>query len=552
MAIVATVVLVERAWRSKLNVTASLGQLPAVRELGFGAVTMSAPYVEALAELLELWNAPGGNTAIRFIEVPLARGARGLKPEHPAMTREWAQRSSARRALTIVDLEKLESAGLVKIEWRHGQHGRIAEMAFTAAGTQYVERNRSIAQPGETAAGTSAEEPGELEVLQAIVDLERALPARGLVMTQDLYERLGRPPGDRATDRVLIGLLDRECFAEVHEIDQSPAPLMFRLGPNGFEELARLKRGQPVTPPEPRPADERVESAVDPRCVAVMHGRDEQARRAVFGFLRSLGLDPQEWEDLVAATGDVAPYNGQVVEAAFRTARVVVIVLTPDDVGYLHPDLSGPSELPSDREPTGQPRLNVVLEAGMALQSHPTRTIFVEIGHIRPISDLAGRNTVRLTGDAQALLKFKTRLETAGCAVKATGQDWLETEPFEKLAALRRRAPAGPIEAGQPGDGELSTFEIEVQAAADEGNVELTRAQLRAVAAFVTERSDAYTQFDLAQALPAPRPSTAATFRLLQRMNMKGLIEGTGHTNHGLGTYGQQLVDESADAAGGR
>ncbi len=173
-----------------------------------------------------------------------------------------------------------------------------------------------------------------------------------------------------------------------------------------------------------------------------MHGRDRAARNAMFDFLRKLGLDPLEWDDLVKLTGTAAPYNGDAVAAAFREAQAVVVVLTPDDIGFLSPELRGTDELEDDRQPTGQPRLNVVLEAGMALQSHPNETILVEIGHIRQVSDLAGRNTVRIDGTPERLNSLANRLDGAGCPVRRDGNDWLDPRAFGSLDALTRAPPS--------------------------------------------------------------------------------------------------------------
>lgn len=176
----------------------------------------------------------------------------------------------------------------------------------------------------------------------------------------------------------------------------------------------------------------------NPRNVAVMHGRDEAARRAVYNFLRRLDLTPMEWDDLIDLTGSAAPYSGEAVAAAFEVAQAVMVVITPDDVGYLYPELRREREREDDRSPTGQPRLNVVLEAGMALQSHPTRTLLVEIGRSRGISDLAGRNAVRLDGTAARLQSLASRLEAAGCPVQRSGKDWMDGSELASLEALRR------------------------------------------------------------------------------------------------------------------
>jgi hypothetical protein len=41
------------------------------------------------------------------------------------------------------------------------------------------------------------------------------------------------------------------------------------------------------------------EETLDPRAVFVIHGRDPKAHRGMFEFLRSIGLDPMEWEEII-------------------------------------------------------------------------------------------------------------------------------------------------------------------------------------------------------------------------------------------------------------
>jgi predicted nucleotide-binding protein len=277
--------------------------------------------------------------------------------------------------------------------------------------------------------------------------------------------------------------------------------------------------------------------ADDPRKVAVMHGRDAAARTAVFDFLRRVGLDPMEWDELVDLTGEAAPYNGQAVAAAFTTAQAVVVVLTPDDVGFLHPDLRGERELEDDRNPTGQARLNVVLEAGMALQSHPTRTVLVEIGHVRTISDLAGRNMVRLDGQAGSLNTLASRLERAGCPVQRTGADWLKAEAFARLDALTRRPPpAAAYDA--PGDGGESADDeddltLEIKAAAERTDVALKDPQVNFFAEYLRTTSEPFNSSLLRQQLPPPTVPAGSTNRLLRDLHLhSGVVaraEGKAH-----------------------
>jgi hypothetical protein len=102
--------------------------------------------------------------------------------------------------------------------------------------------------------------------------------------------------------------------------------------------------------------------------------------------------------------------------------------MTPDDVACLHPQL-----LPSSSEPEpliGQPRPNVIFEAGMAWQQFRDHTLLVELGHLRGFSDLDGVHTVRLDGSPQSRRAVASRLKTIGCAVDDSGDRWLSAGQF--------------------------------------------------------------------------------------------------------------------------
>lgn len=157
-----------------------------------------------------------------------------------------------------------------------------------------------------------------------------------------------------------------------------------------------------------------------------------------------MGLHPLEWEELVRQTATASPYNAEVVRAAFRRAQAVVALLTPDDEARLHPSLASADDPEHERQPSGQPRPNVLIEAGMALHGQPHRIVVIEIGRFRPASDLAGMNTVRIDGTSSEPLKaIALRLQTPGCAANDTGTDWLNFARFSRLLALTRR-PASP------------------------------------------------------------------------------------------------------------
>ncbi|MFD4570924.1 CATRA conflict system CASPASE/TPR repeat-associated protein [Streptomyces sp. NPDC058417] len=187
------------------------------------------------------------------------------------------------------------------------------------------------------------------------------------------------------------------------------------------------------------------------RNVFVVHGRDLPARDALFAFLRALGLRPLEWEDLVALTGRTSPFLGEVLARAMPYTRAVVVLLTPEDVVRLHPDLHEPHGREREAAWGLQARPNVLLELGMALVTHPDRTLLLLAGDQRPPSDLGGRNFVRLSGEPGFRTKVASRLRLAGCPVDTTGQDWLTAGDFGSLDAYDRRPPGTEDPPATPG-----------------------------------------------------------------------------------------------------
>jgi predicted nucleotide-binding protein len=194
-----------------------------------------------------------------------------------------------------------------------------------------------------------------------------------------------------------------------------------------YLELVREDTKQPAVVGLP---DRLVEElSVDHRSVFVVHGRNESLRKSMFEFLRSINLKPIEWTDAIAMTGSGSPYIGQVLDSAFANAQAVVVLLTPDEIAYLQPQF-GHGEQDSETQPAAQARPNVLFEAGMALGRNADRTVLVEVGQVRPFSDVAGRHAVRLSNDVASRQELGHRLKTAGCDVDLGGTDWHTTGDF--------------------------------------------------------------------------------------------------------------------------
>jgi predicted nucleotide-binding protein len=171
--------------------------------------------------------------------------------------------------------------------------------------------------------------------------------------------------------------------------------------------------------------------ASNPRSVMVIHGRNLTIRDSMFELLRALDLMPMEWSQLVSLTGEASPYIGQILEQAFGVAQAAVVVFSPDDEARLAERLWAGDEKAVETELRGQARSNVFFEAGLAFGRFPEKTILVEVGQLRPASDLAGRHVIRLDNGPERRQELAQRLEDAGCPVNRSGTDWLRSGNFE-------------------------------------------------------------------------------------------------------------------------
>jgi hypothetical protein len=129
-------------------------------------------------------------------------------------------------------------------------------------------------------------------------------------------------------------------------------------------------------------------------------------------------------------TGRPSPYVGEILDAAFSKAVAVVVLFSPDDEAKLRSEFLKPSDDQHERSLTGQPRPNVLFEAGMAFGSKPDKTVLVQVGHMRPFSDIAGRHVVHLSDSPESRQELATKLESAGCIVDLSGSDWLREGRF--------------------------------------------------------------------------------------------------------------------------
>lgn len=259
---------------------------------------------------------------------------------------------------------------------------------------------------------------------------------------------------ERTTDRaVLVTEIDAGCL-----IADRGGPFgrgdLEQLAERGYIYISLVRAGPnvevSVTPEGFDYYDQRTGAANVPdvsanepqkrRTVFVVHGRDKQTRDSLFALLRAAELRPLEWEQAVRLTGHGSPYIGDVIRAGMDAAQAVVVLFTGDDLASLREELLDPGEEPETPKP--QPRPNVLFEAGMALGISEKRTILVEVGKLRGLSDVTGRHAVRLDNSEQARRKLLGRLDGAGCSVDWSGEDWMRAGVFQS------REPPPPAQVG--------------------------------------------------------------------------------------------------------
>jgi predicted nucleotide-binding protein len=164
--------------------------------------------------------------------------------------------------------------------------------------------------------------------------------------------------------------------------------------------------------------------------VFVVHGRNEPLRKSFFEFLRSLGLKPMEWSAALMTAKGANPYIGDVLDSAMEKVSAVVVLFSPDDEARLKADLCSKEERTTEGKLLGQPRPNVIFEAGLALGRHPEKTLLVQIGKVRGFTDIAGKHVARLSNDIPKRNDVAMRLKKIGCEVDTSGSDWTSAGDF--------------------------------------------------------------------------------------------------------------------------
>jgi predicted nucleotide-binding protein len=257
------------------------------------------------------------------------------------------------------------------------------------------------------------------------------------VSSPRIYQIIAGKASDTLLDRHLAALVvasENGINIQKYSTADERAQIRGSLRPGGGSDAPQ--QSQTTDGPEPRARKQvrvkripKVAKAKD-NSVFVVHGRNDKLRRALFDFLRALGLKPLEWEKVVLMTKKTNPYIGDILDNTMAKVQAVVVLFSPDDEAKLRAEFITRSDGPGEKKLRGQPRPNVLFEAGLALGRHPDKTILVEVGKLRKFSDIAGRHVVRLSNEYSKRNDLANRLENLGCNVDKQGTDWTKAGDF--------------------------------------------------------------------------------------------------------------------------
>lgn len=168
--------------------------------------------------------------------------------------------------------------------------------------------------------------------------------------------------------------------------------------------------------------------------IFVVHGRDIQLNTDMFAFLRAIGLNPLEWSQAIKGARGVNPHVDEVIYDAMEKVQGVLVMFSPDEEARLKNKFCTPLDRKKRfNKLDGQARPNVIFEAGLALGAHSKKTLLVQVGDVRDISDIAGTHIVHLSNSAASRKELAQRLKTKlRFNVDTTGTDWLTIGDFER------------------------------------------------------------------------------------------------------------------------
>jgi predicted nucleotide-binding protein len=121
-------------------------------------------------------------------------------------------------------------------------------------------------------------------------------------------------------------------------------------------------------------------------------------------------------------------------------AQAIVVMLSPDDDVKLKSQFIAHHERSTEGKLRGQARPNVIFETGIAIGTHHKKTVIVQVGDVKPFTDIGGMHILHLSGNDASRHDFANRLEDLGCKIDRSGDHWLRAGNFEPTGTKHRKA----------------------------------------------------------------------------------------------------------------
>ena len=187
--------------------------------------------------------------------------------------------------------------------------------------------------------------------------------------------------------------------------------------------ISKIARSSPKSTRTPRTKE---------NTVFVVHGRDSKLRDSMYAFLGALGLKPQEWGHAIRSVRRRGgnPYVNDAVNKIMEQAEAIVVLLSPDDEVQLKRQFLSKSERQTEGKLRAQARPNVIFETGIAIGAHHKKTVIVQIGDVKPFTDIGGMHIHRMNGSDASRNGLAKRLEDLGCTINTDGDHWLRAGDF--------------------------------------------------------------------------------------------------------------------------
>lgn len=188
----------------------------------------------------------------------------------------------------------------------------------------------------------------------------------------------------------------------------------------------------PTRPPKFTKAPSRPKATRD-NSIFVVHGRNLQLRDDMYALLRALGLTPIEWAKAINDAKGANPNVGQVIDNALKKAQGILVLLSPDEDAKLKRRFASAKDVKNRLTILeGQPRPNVIFEAGIALGLHPDKTLLVQVGDIRDISDIAGKHMLHFDGSPASRNELVRRLTKLKFHIDTINDTWIAVGKFKR------------------------------------------------------------------------------------------------------------------------